>query len=169
MKNTTFRELLNLIYERKQPNKVYLSGTYFGGANVEIEWEWDSVDEEYYYRNSKNFNKVYTEGTTLEEVVSDIYTAKQLAEDKIIHLYDEILDDKEKEYLSRIIKPFKMYLISITKEERADREMIIIRYKDYMDRNIDRASILRLPTFKKGTMYNGMQTDKQYTLEELGI
>ena len=44
MKRITFRELLNFIHEGKQPNKIYLT---YNNA----EFKWDSVDEEYYYRN----------------------------------------------------------------------------------------------------------------------
>lgn len=29
--------------------------------------------------------------------------------------------------------------------------------------------IFSLPFFEKGTMYKGMETDKRYTLEELGL
>ena len=159
MKRITFRELLNLIHEGEQPNKL---------ACYNVEWEWDSVDEEYYYRNFKDFNNVYTEGTTLEEVVSDIYTAKQLAEDKIIHVYDEILTDKEKEYLSNIIKPFKKYISEIKKIPVESQERIIIKYHDYL--SIDGIThCILLPTFKKGTMYLGMELYKEYTLEELGL
>ena len=148
MKKITVRELLNMIYEGKAPERIKYNGKVYQN-----------------YENADYSDK----SRLLSSVMGEHHTLEFMALNKAITIYDEILDDKEKEYLSRIIKPFKMYLISITKEERADREMIIIRYNDYMDRNIDRASILRLPTFKKGTMYNGMQTDKQYTLEELGI
>lgn len=163
MKKITFREFLNLIHEGKQPNRL---------ACYNVEWEWDSVDEEYYYRNYKNFNRVYTEDTTLEEVVSDIYTAKQLAEEEIIHLYDEILEDKEKEYISNIIKPFKKYVISIKKVPIDNQERIIIRYHDYLntDEDIHGSSFgMGLPTFKQGTMYKGMECYKEYTVEELGL
>ena len=159
MKQITFRELLNMIHEREQPNKL---------TCYNVEWEWD--DEEYYYRTFKNFNRVYTEDTTLEEVVSDIYTVKQLAEDKIIHLYDEILDDKEKEYLSNFIKPFKKYVRAVSKIKIGSQEQINILYYDYFDKDYtDEYSFILLPTFKKGTMYKGMESYKEYTLEELGL
>lgn len=165
MKQITFRELLNMIHEGEQPNKL---------TCYNVEWEWDSNDEEYYYRIFKNFNKVYTEDTTLEEVVSDIYTVKQLAEDKIIHLYGEILDDKEKSYLLHIIKPFKKYVKYIVKIEMKGQEKIRICYKDYLDKEKDSETLSNytffgLPTFKAGTMYRGMELNREYTLEELDL
>lgn len=162
MKQITFRELLNLIHERKQPNKVFFDCT-------NVDWKWDSVDEEYYYIN---FNSVYTEDTTLEEVVSDIYTTKQLAEEKIISFFDDILTDKEKAYLRNIIKPFKKYVEYIVKGPIESQERIIIRYHDYLNADgsdYGSSFAIALPTFKAGTMYKGMELWKQYTLEELGL
>lgn len=161
MKQITFRELLNLIHEGKQPNKVHLIGT-------KTDWEWDSNDEEYYYINFNN-GYTYTEDTTLEEVVSDFYNAKQLAEEKIISFCEEILDDKEKEYLSNIIRPFKKYVRAVSKIKIGSQEQINILYYDYFDKGEDVYSFILLPTFKKDTMYRGMESYKEYTLEELGL
>ena len=156
MKRITFRELLNLIHEGKQPNKVYLSGT-------NLEWEWDSVDEEYYWQD---FNGGI-EFVTLGELVSNRFTGKQLAEKKIIDFFDDILTDKEKAYLSNLIKPFKKYISEIKKRSIGSQEQIVITYHDYL--NTDGSSCIFLPTFKRGTMYKGMKTDARYTLEELGL
>ena len=76
----------------------------------------------------------------------------------------EILDAEEKEYLSNIIKPFRDRVTKIAKfEDSKDRqkEYIIIYIKD------DCAIIL--PNFKKNTMYQNMELDERYTLEELGL
>lgn len=162
MKYITFRELLNLIHEWEQPNKVYLTCN-------NTEWEWDSVDEEYYYRNSRKFNNVYTQDTTLEEVVSDIYTAKQLAGKEIIMLLDEILTDKEKEYLKAFIKPFRNRVKTIERRKNKEWERILVFYKDYDDTSDNVRSYMSLPMFEAGTMYRGMELDKEYTLEELGL
>ena len=72
-----------------------------------------------------------------------------------------ILDDEEKRYLEDVVRPFKDKIIYISKEIDFGREYYI-----YID--LDDDSIC-LPNFKKGTMYNGMEEIKKYTLKELGL
>lgn len=79
--------------------------------------------------------------------------------------YDpKILDDVEKAYLSAVIKPFRKNVECIEKIKTysGGKEYISITMKKYYDS-------CELPVFKKGTMYKGMETDKAYTLEELGL
>lgn len=71
----------------------------------------------------------------------------------------EILDEKEKEYLSAVIKPFRDRVKYIKKVEDIG-EYITIGLKD---------ENLLFPYFDKGTMYKGMELDKKYTLKELGL
>ena len=73
----------------------------------------------------------------------------------------EILDEAEKRYLKAVIKPFKNRVINIRKRESYDNSYYI--FICLYDCNIT------LPMFKKGTMYNGMEEDKRYTLKELGL
>lgn len=76
----------------------------------------------------------------------------------------DILDEKEKEYLRTVIRPFKNEIKYIIKKEsyvRGYREYIRIIFKDNDD--------MSFKDFKKGTMYKGMQTNKEYTLKELGL
>lgn len=88
-------------------------------------------------------------------------------EKKIIKLLKAILDEKEKEYLSAVIKPFRDKVISIANyyEESIDNNFIEIEVKNYCNEN----QYVSLPFFKKGTMYKGMEENKKYTLEELGL
>ena len=76
----------------------------------------------------------------------------------------DILTDKEKAYLSSVIKPFRKDVEWIEKIERYDGENEYIHIT--VKRNED---CCELPTFKKGTMYKGMEANKAYTLEELGL
>lgn len=77
----------------------------------------------------------------------------------------EILDKVEKEYLSAVIKPFRNRIKSIYKTTICleDKEYITIMLNDEDEEFID------FPYFEKDTMYKGMQKDKKYTLEELGV
>lgn len=71
----------------------------------------------------------------------------------------EILDEKEKEYLSAVIRPFKDRIEFIAKRRMFD-DYICIGLND---------EAISLPYFKKGTMYKGMELYKKYTLKELGL
>ena len=80
---------------------------------------------------------------------------------------EPILDEKEKKYLSDVIRPFR------------DRVTHIAKYyyeKDYQYISINVSPIGRfytdlilLPRFETNTMYKGMIPHKEYSLEELDI
>lgn len=74
---------------------------------------------------------------------------------------EEILDQIEKEYLRAVIKPFRDNVKYIKKNYHIEYEYITIYIKN--DCNIC------FPNFKKGTMYKGMENNKEYSLEELGL
>ena len=78
-----------------------------------------------------------------------------------IELIKEILDEKEKEYLNNVIKPFRNRVTYIKKGEWNGGEYIGIGIID--DVNVN------LPYFEIDTMYQGMESDKKYTLSELGL
>lgn len=86
------------------------------------------------------------------------FTVHDLEEEK------EILDAEEKEYLSNIIKPFRDRVTKIEKfEDNRDRQ------KEYITIYIKNDYAIILPNFKKNTMYQNIEFDKMYTLEELGL
>ena len=75
----------------------------------------------------------------------------------------DILDDAEKRYLSAVIKPFRNradYIMKISDPLGYEKEYIFIK--------LDEDSF-SLPYFKTGTMYQGMDLARAYTLEELGL
>ena len=76
-----------------------------------------------------------------------------------------ILDQAEKEYLSAIIKPFRDMVTSVIKYESSIYEYIAIRYRGLEEY----IGTVRLPSFKKDTMYKGMEIGKAYSLNELGL
>lgn len=89
------------------------------------------------------------------------YKVLKVARQQTIYEFKEILDEKEKEYLSAVIRPFKGRVDYIKKFDITSKEFIRIYLKN--DEDID------FPYFKKGTMYKGMKLDKKYTLKELGL
>lgn len=74
----------------------------------------------------------------------------------------EILDKVEKRYLSAVIKPWRDRVIHIAKTSfnmgKKERLSITINGDD-----------IYLPEFAPNTMYQGMELDRGYTLEELGL
>ena len=100
----------------------------------------------------------------------DIFNDKFLDQKIEIEMPD-ILDEKEKEYLGNVIKPFKDRIISVVKNvactaANAAYICIFVRPSVHMVLEDD---TLRLPLFTKDTMYKNMQFDVEYTLEELGL
>ena len=83
-------------------------------------------------------------------------------EDNIEWLLSEaqILDDAEKRYLRGVIRPFRKEVKSIRKLS-AVSEWIVIQMESYLE--------IHLPAFKKGAMYQGMEGNRRYTIEELGL
>ena len=79
-----------------------------------------------------------------------------------------ILDKEEKEYLSAVIRPFRKRVISLTKasgiEIKYEKLEIVVKLPDKPSK-----TCVQLPYFKRGTMYKGMELNKDYTLEELGL
>ena len=78
-----------------------------------------------------------------------------------------ILDDIEKEYLSGVIKPFRDKVTGVIKwgkEIGKGLEYIVVIFTDDC-----KESGMSFPRFKEGTMYKGMEPNKEYTLEELGL
>ena len=93
-----------------------------------------------------------------------------LGNNEIVKIPQPILDEKEKEYLINIIKPFRNCVTSVTKRNYFNSYEIEYISVTYVDRLIDNSTyIFSLPNFKEGTMYKGMKAGKHYTLEELGL
>ena len=88
--------------------------------------------------------------------------------ESIVH--PQILDDAEKRYLENVIRPFRDKASFIMKHHESLRELeqIIIGYKSNLLDDNDR-SYFGLPPFKSGAMYEGMESDLKYSLEELGL
>ena len=80
---------------------------------------------------------------------------------------EPILDEKEKEYLSAVIKPFRDRVVYILKVEAGECNWLIsIKIKRYDE---DSNEYIDLPYFRENTMYKNMLINREYTLEELGL
>lgn len=92
---------------------------------------------------------------------SDFFTATIL--DWMAQEYKpEILDKVEKKYLSEVIRPFREEVIDITKMKD------FVRYRDFIRIQVG-DEYMFLPRFEKDTMYKGLEYDKPYKPEELGL
>lgn len=84
---------------------------------------------------------------------------------------EPILTASEKEYLSNVIKPFRgKSPITVEKFGSGylpDKAGIVIWI-----RHADNANVkddITFPYFEAGEMYRGMEVDREYSLEELGL
>ena len=100
-----------------------------------------------------NASQMWERSRSIEELLIGQY--------EIIKIPKPILDEKEKEYLSAVIKPFRDKVISISKKSA--------NYGEFIDIVIDDEEDIYLPYFKSGKMYQGMRVNREYTLEELGL
>lgn len=112
-----------------------------------------------YWREDKDFKE-------MEDVIGTLGKIIKIEEPEYKKVYEykpEILDETEKRYLRGVIRPFreKVRDIEIIQDKSMSREFITIRFKDDGD--------LDFPYFQINTMYKGMEKDKKYTLEELGL
>ena len=73
-----------------------------------------------------------------------------------------ILEEKEKEYLAAVIKPFREKVKYIQKCFDLGNEAYIYIY-------VKKCGSMIFPTFRRETMYKGMKVNKRYTLEDLGL
>lgn len=76
-----------------------------------------------------------------------------------------VLDNSEREYLRVVLRPFKKDIKCVVKYESCSfvvnpYEYLVVKMKVFD---------MEFPPFPKGTMYQGMEKCKEYTLEELGL
>lgn len=92
----------------------------------------------------------------------DCKDCKREAMEWLLSEYKEpILNDVEKNYLTNLVRPFRKEVRAIEKLETPfGKEYILIILKD---------DGMHFPSFEKGKMYKGMETHKEYTLQELGL
>ena len=78
---------------------------------------------------------------------------------------EPILDDVEREYLSAVIKPFRNKVKNIVKISGIGKSK-----EQYIRIVLGELDFMNFPNFNKNTgMYKGMESDRLYSLEELGL
>lgn len=96
-----------------------------------------------------------------------IVTIDALEEKYLLEHKEKILTKFEKDYLSSTLHPFRKIIVTVSKHRlNNDFEYIAIRVKSLKE---DEEENMCFPAFKIGTMYKGMELDKKYSLEELGL
>ena len=93
----------------------------------------------------------------------DLFNDKFLDQEVEIEIKNKpILTDKEKEYLSAVIKPFRDRIMWIMKHDflSTNNQFIVIQMTN---------DTFLLPLFEENKYYKNMEVDKEYTLEELGL
>lgn len=111
-------------------------------------------------------NKLRMEAT-LDKYLNEeeLVNLMKASEKKIVYeVKDEILDEEEKRYLGNLIRPFRDRIDSITKNADAFGDDCYIEIS--LNNGTDS---MNLPHFEKDEMYLGMEEDKEYSLEELGL
>lgn len=114
---------------------------------------WDNVEDVSKDKGqfSRKYHVVYNDGT---ECINSIVEIEKLP---------DILDEKEREYLSYVIEPFKSDIVYIAKV----RSCIGDHY--YITIKLRNADGMSFPNLKNNTMYKGMEVDKAYTLKDLDL
>ena len=118
-----------------------------------------------HYENSKDIFKDVTIMINIHELTKEemkIIRKGQVSKLKLtLEIEEPILDEEERKYLSGVIRPFRNEIGYIMKINTQCGEYIEITFK-----NDER---IVFPYFVKKSMYKGMELNKEYRLEELGL
>ena len=148
---------------------------------LELEEEFKIEGCSYKYKLSKEGLRFWTvplQDWVLSNKIGELLTG----ESQIIKLPKSILTKEEKEYLSNIINHeyFVNTLLIFMGAKLWENKISIMKKSDaYFGGGSELISIeiesekgpthIDLPYFKAGTMYKGMEVNKKYSIEELGL
>lgn len=136
-------EILKLIEMKKQPKNLHC----YDGCS----YLWNEYRQTY-----------VTEGVGVSITAYDLATG-------VFSYLAPVLDDVEKRYLRGVIRPFRDRVDMIQKNKSSLDGYEFIRMYVRYPNSIALSSVLTLPAFKSGTMYAGMELEKEYTLAELEL
>lgn len=128
--------------------------------------------KDYICKKQKNCKRCIFNGTHCGLYANDIAAYRKTLDDEILNkefkIKDEILlNDKEKEYLKAVIKPFRNRVMYIEKINVISFQYIKIVVEALSENSF--CDIICLPKFKTGTQYKFLKLDIQYKLEDLGL
>ena len=141
------------------------------------------LEEEFKIKYDDKSTYVFKEDGLFKKINGGVYSQCDIdnlltGESELVKLPKPTLNKKEREYLCNVIKPFRDRIVWIRKCEydRGDffyGEYIVMGLK-FFDSGTDGfictdEEQIALPSFAKGTMYNGMKLGKKYTLEEFDL
>lgn len=118
----------------------------FQNFGFDPELMWKHIEEEIDESISKLKGEYYTD--IILDWMSEPYKAP-------------ILDDVEKDYLSAVIKPFRKRIKYIAIWRDGSEQFLHIEL--YNDEYVN------FPNFKENTMYKGMELNRWYSLDDLGL
>lgn len=130
----------------------------FESGNIIIKVKENYYCNNLYFRNDNDL-KGLKDTISLNKIIKieePIYTT--------VYEKKEILDEAEKRYLRNFIRPFRDEVYYITKHEYYVDNIKYYRISIVMKNDDD----IYLPRYNK-KMYKGMETNKKYTIKELGI
>lgn len=128
---------------------------------------------EYAEKNILSINVTYVEIKYNGKIVKEYACTNEAGIKKFLEWLEEddekeckptILTGKEKAYLSAVIKPFREEVKCINKAYQD-----IVNHITYIRVDMLNRDFISLPLFEKEKMYTGMECEKEYTLEELGL
>ena len=156
----------------EQNNKVYIVD--FEGLELVKPFTKSDLKDNHIVVNEMGLKRIWGDLTYKNDYKEDlsneeikVYSINEVYEfDKLVWKREEpILDEVEKKYLGDVIRPFRDRIDGIKKEKHIYGEKI----KIYYDLKLNEINYMSLPYFKKGTMYKGMEINKEYSLKELGL
>ena len=132
--------------------------TFIGGKLISEEGVVSKTIDEY----NGNLENLSFGGPSKENELN-IVNVERPIKYEVFYENKEILDEAEKRYLRGVIRPFRDNVEIIGKlfSPTKGKYYIQIRYKNEPPTN--------LPYFESKEIYKNMETDKKYTLEELGL
>ena len=125
---------------------------------LKIEWTPQTAERRFFTIKLKSDESlIFSKEMTPPETVVSAYNA-WLEQEYV----PDILTEKEKAYLSAVIKPFRKDVAYIEK-------CIFSMDTYYVQISTKTNEDINLPNFRIKSMYTGMKENRRYTLEELGL
>ena len=145
--------------------------------NIDTEYKWIARDRDgnlYVYEGKpkKEESSWYSDGCSLFFQFNHLFSAIKWEDEEptlISDIYNpQVLDNAEREYLKTVLKPFHDRVKYVEKvpaivfdDDNRGKEYVFVAF-------YGRGSFA-FPNFDAGSMYAGMELNKEYKLDELGI